>query len=126
MRKKTLLREQLLHQTDELLEKSKASGSQLGDRPKSGKSGDSGDRAGLLRTDEDTDAIIEDDDDEVFGNLKFRSFKRHKQMEEDYDLLTIEDPEDLANINTVASFPEDKVVKEAVEVVPVTKNELQV
>ena len=60
----------------------------------------------------------------MFGNFKFRSFKAHKQFEEDYDLLHIEDPEDVTNITTSTVFPEEKVVREAVEVVPVTKQDL--
>lgn len=66
----------------------------------------------------------EEEDSEIFGNFKFRSFKTHKLIEEDYDLLNIEDPEDVTNISTSTLFPEDKVVKEAVEVVPVTKEDL--
>jgi len=53
----------------------------------------------------------------MFGNFKFRSFKTHKLIEEDYDLLNIEDPEDVTNISASTVFPEDKVIKEAVEVV---------
>lgn len=60
----------------------------------------------------------------MFGNFKFRSFKTHKLIEEDYELLNIDDPEDVTNISVSIMFPEDKVVKEAVEVVPVTKEEL--
>jgi hypothetical protein len=60
----------------------------------------------------------------MFGNFKFRSFKTHKLIEEDYELLNIDDPEDVTNISVSTMFPEDKVVKEAVEVVPVTKEEL--
>lgn len=60
----------------------------------------------------------------MFGNFKFRSFKTHKLIEEDYNLLNIEDPEEVASINTTAVFPEDKVTKEAVEVVAVSKEEL--
>lgn len=78
-----------------------------------------------MRSDEDTDAIIDDDDDDVFGGLQFRSFKRHKQMQEDYALIDIEDPADVPLINAGTIFPVEKVTKEAVEVVPVTKNELQ-
>ena len=62
----------------------------------------------------------------MFSNFKFRSFKTHKLIEEDYDLLNIEDPEDVTNINASQVFPEDKVSKESVEVVPVTKADLTV
>ena len=66
----------------------------------------------------------DEEDQELFGNFKFRSFKTHKLIEEDYDLLNIEDPEDVTNITASTVFPEDKVTKEAVEVVPVTKDDL--
>ena len=52
----------------------------------------------LLPTDNDATGAAEDD--ELFGTFKFRSFKNHKLLEEDYDLLNIEDPEDVTNINT--------------------------
>jgi len=60
----------------------------------------------------------------MFGNFQFRSFKAHKLFEEDYNMLNIEDPEDVPEINTNAVFPVEKVGKEAVEVVPVTKQDL--
>jgi len=45
-------------------------------------------------------------------------------MDEDYALLDLEDPEDVTNIKTDVVFPEDKVGKESIEVVPVTNKEL--
>ena len=39
-------------------------------------------------------------------------------------MLNIEDPEDVTNINTQAIFPTEKVTKDNVEVVPVTKADL--
>lgn len=42
---------------------------------------------------------LDDEEDAMFSNFKFRSFKTHKLIEEDYDLLNIEDPEDVTNIN---------------------------
>ena len=78
---------------------------------------------------EDTDAVILDEDEEadrdIFGAFEFRSFRKHKLIEEDYALLNIEDPEDVSNISVATAFPEEKVSKEAVEVVPVTKKDLQ-
>jgi len=79
--------------------------------------------------DDSTDVIMgfdaeTEEDQELFGNFKFRSFKSQKLLDEDYDLLNIEDPEDVTNISTSTVFPEEKVGKEAVEVVPVNKQEL--
>ena len=61
----------------------------------------------------------------MFGNFKFRSFKTHKLIEEDYELLNIDDPEDVTAISTTAAFPDERVSKEAVEIVPVTRDDLQ-
>ena len=46
-------------------------------------------------------------------------------MEEDYSLLELEDPEDVSAINTVKLFPDEKVSREALEIVPITKKDLQ-
>ena len=46
-------------------------------------------------------------------------------MEEDYELLNIEDPEDVTEIKTNIVFPNDKVGKESIEVVPVSNKDLQ-
>lgn len=81
-----------------------------------------------MRSDQETDGILKYEDEEdqlLFGNFKFRSFKTHKLIEEDYELLNIEDPEDVTNISASTAFPEEKVGKEAVEIVPVTKDDLQ-
>jgi len=125
-----VLRQQILESDDNISflgkSRSHAGDSQISDRPKSG-GGRSDSEGNNRRSDQETDGILKYDDDEdseLFGNFKFRSFKTHKLIEEDYDLLNIEDPEDVTNISTQALFPEDKVTKEAVEVVPVTKDDL--
>ena len=46
----------------------------------------------IVREEEETQ--VHDEEDELFGDFKFRSFKTHKQMEEDYQLLELEDPEE--------------------------------
>ena len=46
-------------------------------------------------------------------------------MEEDYELLNLEDPEDVTEIKTNIVFPNDKVGKESPEIVPVTNKDLQ-
>ena len=46
-------------------------------------------------------------------------------MEEDYELLNLEDPEDVTEIKTNIVFPNDKVGKESLEIVPVTDKDLQ-
>ena len=125
-RRNTVLRQQILSSDDNLNSLGKrdsAHDDSISDRPKSATDG----AAHIGRSDEDTDAVIdydEQDDQLMFGNFKFRSFKTHKLIEEDYDLLNIEDPEDVTNISASTLFPEDKVIKEAVEVVPVTKEDL--
>lgn len=125
VRRGTLLNKQIIESDDNLsfLDSNKKSQDQLSERPKSA-NGSTGQVAG---SGEDTDAVLgydDDDEQEMFGNFKFRSFKTQKLIEEDYNLLNIEDPEDVGSINTTQIYPEDKVVKEAVEVVAVSKEEL--
>ena len=45
-------------------------------------------------------------------------------MEEDYGLLELEDPEEPVAIIPIKLFPEEKVNKEQLEIVPVTKDDL--
>ena len=98
------------------------------DRSRSDKGGRSDGDSNRGRSDQETDGILnydDDDNNEMFGNFKFRSFKTHKLIEEDYELLNIDDPEDVTAISTTMAFPEERVSKEAVEIVPVTKDDLQ-
>jgi hypothetical protein len=34
------------------------------------------------------------EDEELFGDFRFKSFRKHKLVQEDYSLLTINDPEE--------------------------------
>ena len=112
----------MLAATDELLEKtSKQDRSYLEEARPGSRSSSAA--AALAQNDQETE-IADGEEEELFGDFQFRSFKRHKQMEEDYSLLELEDPEDVTAINTVALFPEEKVSREALEIVPITKKEL--
>ena len=77
----------------------------------------------MKQSDAETDANDEEEDEDqaLFGGFKFRSFKTQKLIDEDYELLNIEDPEDVTNITVNTAYPEDKVSKEQIELVPVTK-----
>lgn len=72
-----------------------------------------------MREEEETE--IHDEEDELFGEFKFRSFKTHKQMEEEYNILDLEDPEEPIELETIQLFPAERVGKEQLEIVPVTK-----
>ena len=65
-----------------------------------------------------------DEEDELFGAFQFRSFKTQKLIEEDYELINLKDPEKPTAIKVQDHFPEDKIVRDAVEVVPVDSGEL--
>ena len=134
VRRNTIIRQQILESDDNLnfLNKSRSNNEidQISDERnlKSGQGGRSDSDGNPMRSDQETDGILKYEDEEdqlLFGNFKFRSFKTHKLIEEDYELLNIEDPEDVTNISASTAFPEEKVGKEAVEIVPVTKDDLQ-
>ena len=56
-----------------------------------------------------------EEEDLLFGNFKFRSFKKHKLMEEDYDIINIKEPEPPKKLEALTVFSEEKLVKEGVE-----------
>ena len=65
-----------------------------------------------------------DEDEELFGAFHFRSFKAQKLIEEDYEMVNIKEPERPQNIRVADHFPEEKIVRDAVEVVPVEATSL--
>ena len=98
MRRNTILRQQILEDDDNLslMKKSDISEKLSEDsRPPSAKS-----VSGSNLINDDETEVAEDDEEELFGSFRFRSFKTQKQIDEDYDLLNIEDPEDVTNIVT--------------------------
>ena len=70
----------------------------------------------------DTEAGEEDDD--LFGAFQFRSFKTQKLIEEDYEFINIKDPEKPQDLIVKEYLPEDKMVRDAVELVPVESQDL--
>lgn len=125
VRRATKIRQQILEDDDDLkfLQKSPTKSASIdgaSDRPRSAISGRS---SGMKQSDAETDANDEEEDEDqaLFGGFKFRSFKTQKLIDEDYELLNIEDPEDVTNITVNTAYPEDKVSKEQIELVPVTK-----
>ena len=65
-----------------------------------------------------------DEEDLLFGNFKFRSFKKHKLMEEDYDIINIKEPEPPKKLEALQVFSEEKLVKEGVELMQVNQSQL--
>ena len=63
-------------------------------------------------------------DDEHFGNFRFKSFRKHKLIEEDYSLLNVNDPEEAPPIVVAATFPDERVNKDNIELVTVDHREL--
>lgn len=46
------------------------------------------------------------DDGSLFSSFRFKSFRTHKLIEEDYDLINNDDVEDVPLINTAKMFPD--------------------
>lgn len=65
-----------------------------------------------------------EEEDLLFGNFKFRSFKKHKLMEEDYDIINIKDPEEPKKLEALQVYSEEKLVKEGVELMQVNQSQL--
>jgi hypothetical protein len=51
----------------------------------------------------------------LFSDFRFKSFRQHKLIEEDYELLKTEEPEELPKIKLDAYMTKQKVEKEAIE-----------
>ena len=63
--------------------------------------------------------IFEDDYDpnEMFSEFKFRSFKKDRQIKQDYSLIDINDPEEMSALTASTVFPESQLVRDSVELV---------
>lgn len=59
------------------------------------------------------------DDGSLFSSFRFKSFRTHKLIEEDYDLIKHEDVEDVPLINTSKMFPDQHLSKDGIELVAV-------
>lgn len=64
------------------------------------------------------------EEEELFGDFRFKSFRKHKLVQEDYSLLQINDPEEQDEIKAKAMFPEDKLVKQSIELVGINHAQL--
>jgi len=65
-----------------------------------------------------------DDRLDPFKYVRFTSFRKHKLIEEDYKLLTVDDPEAVTDIIASNIYSNSKVTKEAIEVVPMSAHDL--
>lgn len=60
-----------------------------------------------------------------FKYTHFTSFRKHKLIEEDYKLLTVDDPEQTTDVKNDNFFTQQKILQEAIEVVPISTNDLE-
>lgn len=65
-----------------------------------------------------------DEEDELFGDFQFRSFKTQQLVDENYELINIKDPEKPRDLIVKDYYPEEKVTRDAVELVPINSEEL--
>jgi hypothetical protein len=61
--------------------------------------------------------INEEEDEEIFGDFRFRTFRQHKSIKEEYDFLKFEDPEDMPKISVEKFMSKAKVEKDSIELV---------
>ena len=66
----------------------------------------------------------EDDPSDMFSEFRFRSFRKDRQIHQDYALLDPEDPESLANISTSTMFTDLHLNREAIELVEIEEKSL--
>ena len=62
---------------------------------------------------------------DVFTDFRFKSFRKHKLLKEDYTLLQFEDPDEHQEIEVKQVYPENRLVKSAVELVEIDHKEIQ-
>lgn len=59
-----------------------------------------------------------------FTNFRFKSFRTHKLIEEDYSLLQVEEPEEAPMIFSKEILPDERLVKDGVELVAIDEKQL--
>jgi hypothetical protein len=70
--------------------------------------------------------VIEEDFDEnePFSEFKFRSFKKDRQIRQDYTLIDIDDPEDLSTLVASQVFPDSELTRESIQLVGIDEQQL--
>ena len=70
--------------------------------------------------------ILDDeyDPNEPFSEFKFRSFKKDRQIKQDYTLIDIEDPEDLSTLVSSQVYPDSLLNRDSVELVGIDQQQL--
>lgn len=68
--------------------------------------------------------IGDNDEEEFFSEFRFKSFRKHKLVQEDYTLLTINEPEEVDEIKTKVVFPDERLVKKQIELVSIDHKKL--
>jgi hypothetical protein len=62
---------------------------------------------------------------DVFTDFRFKSFRKHKLFKEDYTLLQIADPDEHTEIEVKSIYPENRLIKSAVELVEIDHKEIK-
>ena len=65
----------------------------------------------------------DDEDESLFADFRFRSFRQHKVIQEDLAILDIPEPEAHEKIDMGKYMTKNKVEKDAVELVSMTVDE---
>jgi hypothetical protein len=54
------------------------------------------------------------------SNFRFKSFRTHKLIEEDYGLITVDEPEELPMIKTTNLIHENQIDRDGIELVAIS------
>lgn len=66
------------------------------------------------------DAFIDEavyDPNDPFSSFLFRSFKKDRQIKQDYTLINIKDPDNLMNVTASTIFPDSVLSRDGVELI---------
>jgi len=64
-------------------------------------------------------------DDLSFSNFRFKSFRTHKLIEEDYSLLQVDDPDEVPMIVTKEIMSDERLSKDGIELVAIDEKQLR-
>lgn len=65
-------------------------------------------------------------DDLSFSSFRFKSFRTHKLIEEDYSLLQVDEPEEVPMIVTKDIVSDERLSKDGIELVAIDEKQLKV
>ena len=67
--------------------------------------------------------MLETGDD--FNSFRFKSFRTHKLIEEDYNLLQVDEPEEVPMIFSKEILPDERLSKDGIELVAIDEKQLK-